>query len=252
MVLIPSSENRYMKLVDAHCHLVNLKKDYQPSGQVMPVTVGFSHSSNQKTVPLAKKLNLPYVLGIAPQTAIKSNLSEIESWEDFIRKSYPNAIGEIGLDYHWAENEQDRENEKVVFARMLDLAEEMEKPIVLHARDAVSEVLDFLELRSWKLPFMMHFFSGTLAEARRVVEMGGLISITALHSKKRKSIIKSIGVEHMVVETDAPYVGRTPEDVTQAIEYICEVRELDQNAVARITSSNAARFFGIWAKKGDQ
>ncbi len=234
-----------MFVVDSHCHIVDLKKEYRPSRNVLPVTVGYSHSSNQKTVEIANKFNIPYVLGIAPQTAIKSDLANLDQWIDYIKANSPNAVGEIGLDYHWAKSGQDKENEKIVFMRMLDLAEEMKKPIVIHARDAISEVLDFLDLRSWRTPFMMHFFSGTLSEAKRAVGIGGLISITALHSKKRKSIIKSLGVEHMVVETDAPYVGRTPEEVIQAIDYICQIKKLDFESVARLTASNALRFFGI-------
>ncbi|HID72300.1 TPA: hypothetical protein EYP38_00025, partial [Candidatus Micrarchaeota archaeon] len=196
-----------MRLVDSHCHLVNMKKDYKLTEGVLPVTVGYSHGTNVKTVAIAKELGIPFVLGIAPQTAIKSELDKLDEWIDFIRQNPPNAIGEIGLDYHWAEDEQQIEKEKAVFRRMLALADEMKKPIVIHARKATHDVLDFLQLRQEQQPFMMHFFSGTLAEAERAVEMGGLISITPLHSKSRRTIIKSLDVEHMVVETDAPYVG---------------------------------------------
>ncbi|MFH1393611.1 MAG: TatD family hydrolase [Candidatus Micrarchaeota archaeon] len=234
-----------MRLVDSHCHLVNMKKGYKPTEGVLPVTVGYSHSTNVKTVAIAKELGIPFVLGIAPQTAMKSGLGSLDEWVDFIRKNPPNAVGEIGLDYHWAENEQHIENEKAVFRRMLSLADELQKPVVIHARKATHDVLDFLQLRQEEKPFMMHFFSGTLAEAQRAVGMGGLISITPLHSKSRRTIIKSLDLEHMVVETDAPYVGRTPEAVKDAVDYICEVKSLDFDIVAKKTAENSLRFFGV-------
>lgn len=234
-----------MALVDSHCHLVDMKKGYVVPEGIIPVTVGFSHSSNVKTVELANRLHVPFVLGIAPQTAIKEDLGKLDEWVDFIRKSRPNAIGEIGLDYHWASGGHDIEKEKVVFQRMLSLADEMRLPIVIHARKATQEVLDFLQLREVKQPFMMHFFSGTMHEAERAVSMGGLISITPLHSKDRRTIINSLSVEHMVVETDAPYVGRTPEAVRESIEYICDVKGMDFDSVARQTAVNAMRLFGI-------
>ncbi len=237
-----------MVIVDSHCHLTRMKKGYKVPEGILPVTVGFSHGTNVKTVALAKELGVPFVLGIAPQTAIKEDISKLDEWIEFIRQNKPNAIGEVGLDYHWAENEQDIEKEKAVFRRMLELADEMKLPIVIHARQSTHDVLDFLQLRQEKQPFMMHFFSGTLAEARRAVEMGGLISITPLHSKSRRTIIKSLDIEHMVVETDAPYVGKTPESVKEAVDYICEVKSLDFDTVAKATSANAMRFFGIKGK----
>jgi len=238
-----------MVLVDSHCHLVNMKKDYVVPEGVIPVTVGYSHGTNVKTVALAKERGLPFVLGIAPQTAIKQDLGKLDEWVDFIRDNAPNAIGEIGLDYHWPENEQQIEKEKTVFRRMLNLADEMKLPIVIHARKATHDVLDFLQLRQEQQPFMMHFFSGTLSEAERAVEMGGLISFTPLHSKQRRTIIKSLSLDCMVVETDAPYVGRTPEAVREAIDYICEVKNLDFDIVAEKTAQNSMKFFGIRGKR---
>ena len=170
-------------IVDSHCHLIKIK-NYVLKNDLLPVTVGYSHYTNEKTAELAEKLHIPYVLGIAPQTAVKESVSEINAWADFILKNAPNAIGEIGLDFHWAREENDIQKEKIVFGKMLELAEKMRLPVVIHSRDrrsghnctgngisstsrkATTEVLDTLSVRDFKLPFMLHFFSGTLNDAK--------------------------------------------------------------------------------------
>jgi len=233
-----------MLLVDSHCHLDRIP-GYEKAENLIPVTVGYSHSTNRKAAQIGKRLNIPYVLGIAPQTAIKEDLSKLDEWVDFIRKQSPSAIGEVGLDYHWAKDEHDIEKEKAVLRRMLDLSEEMDLPLVIHARDATHDVLDFLQLKNLKNPFMMHFFSGSVSEAKRAIGLGGLISVTPLHSKGRRQVIGDVSMEHLLIETDAPYVVRRPEDVIKAAQYISEIKGADLEEVANATSENAIRFFGI-------
>jgi TatD DNase family protein len=233
-----------MTLIDAHCHLGNLPKYVIHEG-LLPVTVGYSHSSNQKAVEAAKKHNVPFVLGIAPQTAIKEDLSKLGEWIDFIRKSGPNAIGEVGLDYHWAQNEQDIAKEKTVFERMIALAEEMGLPLVIHARDATPDVLDSLQLRNFRNGFMLHFFSGTLHDAKRAARMGGYVSIPPVRSAGRTAAIGALPLERLLVETDAPYVGRTPDAAMDSVAYIAEVKKVDRETVIEQTAKNARAFFKI-------
>jgi len=230
--------------VDAHCHLESMK-NYTPSDKVLPVTVGYSHSSNRKNIEIARKFNLPFVLGIAPQTAIKEDISKLEEWVDLIRKNPPNAIGEIGLDYHWAKNEQDIKNEKIVFDRMLDLADEMNLPVVIHSRKSTTDVLDILEKRNFTKGIMLHFYSGTVEEAKRALSMGAYISIPTLHSKERRNVINITPLEGIVIETDSPYCTRSPDDVIKAAQYVAEVKNLDVEVVGEKTASNAKKFFNI-------
>lgn len=231
-------------IVDSHTHLNDYKSIEIKPGWI-PVTVGYSHFSNIKNAKIAKQYNIPYVLGIAPQTAVKEGIANLDIWINEIKKHKPNAIGEIGLDFHWAKTQQHVKDEEILFTKMLDLAEEMKLPIVIHSRDAGTKVLDILKERNWNLGIMMHFFSGTLEEAKQAVEMGALISFTPLHSKERKKIINTLELEDMLVETDSPYVVRTFYDVERSIEYIAETKSLDKDLVAEQTSRNAMRFFGI-------
>jgi len=234
-------------LVDSHCHLDSFKKkqmDELPE-DILPVTSGYSHKSNQKNAEIARLLKIPFSLGIAPQSAVFEGISKLDGWEEFIRSQTPNAIGEIGLDFHWGKTEKHFEDEKILFARMLNLAEDMHLPIVLHTRKAEDKCLDVLDSYGWKRPFMMHFFSGDAETAKRAVKMGGIISIPPLHSKDRKKTIEAVPLEKLVAETDAPYITRGIEGVRDAVQYIAEVKNIPFEKAAEATSRNSATFFNF-------
>ncbi|MFP3950242.1 MAG: TatD family hydrolase [Candidatus Micrarchaeia archaeon] len=234
-------------VVDAHCHLDSFKKkqlEALPRG-IIPVTCGYSHSSNKKTVEIAREMGVPFCLGIAPQTVLKEGKGELGKWMQFIADSKPNAVGEVGLDRYWGKTREDFELEEEVFREMIMLAQKLELPLAIHSRKAEEWCLDVLEDAGWRGKFMMHFFAGNLEGARRAVDMGGIISIIGLHSKYRKKIIREIPLEKMVVETDAPYVTRNIDGVFKAIEYISGITGLPEKEVGEITAKNASEFFGF-------
>ncbi len=236
-------------LVDSHCHLYDLK-NYSLPEDIFPVVVGYSYSSNKKAVEVAAG-KYPYVLGIAPQTAIKQGTDRLDGWVQAIREHEPCAIGECGLDYKWAQTEEDVEKEKTVFRAMIALADEMGLPLVIHSRnnpndnevpkDAMADIMEMVRGKR----VLMHFYSGSEEQAEEIVAMGGYISIIHMRSKERRKVINSVPLERLLVESDAPYVGRTPEVIRQAIDYIAEVKGVDSGEVAAKTAENAMRFFGF-------
>lgn len=240
-----------MVLVDSHCHLFDMKKGYMLPDDIFPVVVGFSHSSNRKAAELAKAKGYPFVLGIAPQTAIKSDISHLDEWVEFIRESKPNAIGEVGLDYKWAIIKEHVEREKTVFSRMIGLADEMGLPLVIHSRnnpadnevpkDAVEDIMAMVKGKR----VLMHFFSGTAEQAGRIVADGGYLSFTRMRSKEKRKAINTVPLDRILVESDAPYVGRTPDSIREAIAYIAEVKGIGAEEVAEATARNAMGFFGF-------
>ncbi len=249
-------------LIDAHSHIQEIK-DFcldQVNGTrftrsanalhsfdrvVLPVVCGYSNSSNQKALEIGKRLSLPYVLGIAPQTTLREDTSKLVEWVELIKKSKPNAIGEIGLDYYWAKSKEGIEKEKRVFIEMLFVADSMNLPIVVHSRNATSDVLRIIKDHGFSKPVMFHFYSGSLMEAEEAIDIGAMISFTPLHSKERTSIINTIALENILVETDAPFVCRHPREVVGAVQYISEVKKLDYEIVANHTTKNAMNFFRI-------
>jgi Tat protein secretion system quality control protein TatD with DNase activity len=244
-------------LVDSHAHTYDLRKGYQVPPDIVPVVVGYSHGSNRKAAEDARAHGWPLVLGIAPQTAIREDLSKLDEWVSFIRVAKPNAIGEIGLDYKWAKDGADIAKERLVFGRMLALAQEMELPLVIHSRnrpdaeagkagvpeDAVEDILAALAGKGVR--FVMHFYSGTAAQAERIVAMGGYISVTHMRSKERRKVINTVPLDRLMAETDSPFVGRTPEAVRDAVSYIAEVKGIGAETAGETTAANAKRFFGF-------
>lgn len=238
-----------MKLIDAHCHLFDLK-GYELPEDILPVVIGYSHRSNQKAVQIAKG-KYPYVLGIAPQTVVKQGVEKLDEWIDFISENKPNAIGEVGLDYKWARNLMDVTNQKIVFEKMMELADKLDVPIVIHSRNnpennevpknAIDEIIEMIDGRK----ALMHFFSGTKEQAERIVANGGYISIVHLHSKERRRIINNIALDRLLVESDSPFIGRTPDSIREAVSYIAEIKGITNEEVAEATAKNAMEFFGF-------
>ena len=230
-------------IVDAHCHLESIKgytlKD------TLPVTCGYSHSTNLKNIEIAQRLRIPFALGIAPQTAIKNDLKDLELWAETIRKARPNAIGEIGLDFHWAKGNEDIAKEQIVFDRMVGLAEEMKLPVVIHSRKAEEKCIEYLRERKFKHGIMLHFFSGDERTAKMALDLGAMISFTPLHSKERRKVINIVPLENVLIETDAPYVVRTPDEVIQSAEYVSEIKKIELNEVKEQTAKNALKFFNF-------
>ncbi len=143
------------------------------------------------------------------------------------------------------------EAEKTVFKAMIGLADELNLPIVIHSRnnpnenevpkDAVSDILELIQGKK----ALMHFYSGSVEYAERIVADGGHISIVHLHSKERRKVINTVPLDRLLVESDSPFVGRTPDAIREAIDYIAEVKGIPADEVAAKTTENAMRFFGF-------
>ncbi|MHA2244033.1 MAG: TatD family hydrolase [Candidatus Hodarchaeales archaeon] len=169
-------------------------------------------------------------------------------------RDYPSlvAIGEVGLDYHWVKESYWRKKEQQVFLEFIKLANERQKPLVIHSRKAEKECLDILENNA-EVPVLMHCFAGTLEEGRKIIGLGWLISIpTAVRNrKKHRKIAKNIPLEYIVVETDTPFLSpipgkkNEPANVKYAIEEIATLKETTFKEVDEVTTRNAQEFFQL-------
>jgi len=165
------------------------------------------------------------------------------------------AIGEAGLDYYRDRAPRDRQQE--LFARHVTLARAVGKPLVIHSRDAADDTFALLERERVGLPGgVMHCFSGTREEAVRALDLGFLISIAGplTYPKSRlPEVARSVPIERMVVETDAPYLapqshrGRRnePSFVAETAAALAAVKGLAPRDVARVTTRNACALFGL-------
>lgn len=246
-----------MKPVDAHCHLDFKKFDEDRENVIerckKSLQFVVNAGSNLKHNKAALKLQRNY-----PET-VKANLGlhptytdsfdEVEDIKKQIREEDPVAVGEIGLDHHHVTEESLRDKQKHVFRELLELAEELDKPVVIHSRDAESEAVEIL--KEYNLPeVFLHCFNGSPELAEEAVEHGMTIGITTqvIYSNRVQEIVKTLETESMVLETDSPFLYRgernEPVNVLESAERIADINSVDVKEVVDNTTKNAVRIFG--------
>ncbi len=249
-----------VEMADAHCHLSIMDdsaiiRDAVLGGVLTMVTNGVDTPSNIKTLSVSDNKNVFAAIGIDPEHALAIDESEIEKELAFnIGMARQNserivAIGEIGLDYSVGGGPHNISRQKRVFGAMIELAAELKLPISVHSRNAIKDVLEFLDEKEAGRVHL-HFFEGGVEEARIAVKRGYMISVPPIESPKRKRVIAMMPMDNLMAESDAPVVGRTPKAVEKSIRYISSIKGLPFDQVASALTSNTRKFFDIGARSG--
>jgi TatD DNase family protein len=189
-------------------------------------------------------------LGFAPQMIKNSNFKE--SYEVIQTSDFIKAIGEVGLDYHWIHEPDWRKKQKEIFIQFIELANNLEKPLVIHSRKAETDCINTLEKYS-KVPVLMHCFAGNLNETKRVVDLDWMLTIptAVVNRKKHRKIARKTPLENILVETDSPYLSpipgkrNEPANIRYAIEEIAKLKEISFEEVDKITTHNTRKFYNI-------
>ena len=234
---------------DVHAHLCDSEiYDSVLSGSfALPHTVissGHSHESNLRTTRLKGLPNVYIGLGISPHEAIKDKdiLAKLGLWMEYIESSKPDVISEIGLDHHWSKAEDEIAREKEVFRSMLSLAEKMERPVIVHSRKAEPDVIS--ELLSYNIKkIVLHCFSGSVSDGARAVGNSMVISVPPVKSKSRAEVIKQVGLDNLVVETDYPYIGKQLSDIETSVAIISKALNMPIEDVMVAACKNAESLF---------
>lgn len=251
-----------MRLVDTHCHLDNEKFDEDRLDVIdrikgnleFCVNIGYDLTSSKKSLELAKKYDFIYaVIGVHPIDIAEYD-EEIEKELELLAKdSKVVAIGEIGLDYHWMTEPKEIQQER--FRRQLELAKRLNKPVVIHTRDAMEDTVNILKEYP-NITGVIHCYPGSLETAKQLVDrfylgIGG--TLTFKNSKKIVEVVKNIPLDRIVIETDCPYLtpepfrGKRNEPIY--VEYIAkkiaEIKEITVEDVAKITTENAEKLYRI-------
>ncbi|MFH0860983.1 MAG: TatD family hydrolase [Candidatus Altiarchaeota archaeon] len=194
--------------------------------------------------------NLHLTAGLNPSTATGDDFSKLISLLKR-HKSDLAGIGEVGLDYYWIKDEAKRSAQRKMFEDFVNYSIREKLPLIVHSRDAEEDALNILEEAGCSA--LMHCFSGSLEQALRAVELSCLISIptSISYSKAKQRLAAELPLEHMVLETDAPYLSpirgerNTPLNVGKAAEVVAELKKTRISSVADITTANATRFFNL-------
>lgn len=246
-------------LIDTHCHI--FKKYYDDIDEVIEraynngvgavIVNGYNLESNKEVLELVSKYDIVYgALGIQPEEIYDYNDEVLKFIEEHINDEKIVAVGEIGLDYHY---ECNRNMQKDLFRRQLEIAKNYNKPVIVHSRDSIKDTYDIL--KEFRVVGIMHCYSGSLEMAREFNKIGFLLGIggivTFKNAKKIVEVIKNIPIEYIVLETDCPYLApvpyrgkrNEPSYVPVILQKICEIKGLNFKDVEAITTSSVMRLF---------
>ena len=221
------------------------------------VNIGASLSTTANSVELAKKYPWIYAAaGVHPHDVDELTEDTMTWLSQVSRHEKVVAIGEIGLDYHY--DGIDREQQKYWFERQLLLAQEVDKPVVIHTRDAAQDTLDMMKSDAARgLSGIIHCFPFGAELAREYLNMGYYLGIggvvTFKNGKKTKEAVAYAPLTQLVIETDCPYLAPTPfrgkrNDSTLlklVIREIAEIKGVSEEEVEQVTWENAMRVYRL-------
>ncbi|TBL69008.1 TatD family hydrolase [Paenibacillus thalictri] len=221
------------------------------------INVGFNRETIPSSIELAERYDFIYsTVGWHPTDAVDMQDGDLEWIESLCSHPKVVAIGEIGLDYYWDTSPKDVQDR--VFREQVRLARKVGKPIVIHNRDAHQDIIRVLkEEKASEVGGVMHCFSGSWETAKQCLDMNFYISfggpITYKNAKQPKEVLAQVPMDRLLVETDAPYLtphpyrGKRNETgyVRLVAEAAAEIKGLDLEELASITTANAIKLFGI-------
>ncbi|WP_053369049.1 TatD family hydrolase [Bacillus sp. FJAT-27245] len=253
-------------LIDTHAHLnaEQYKDDIEEvitrareNGVEKMVVVGFDRPTIEKAIELAEAHEFIYAcVGWHPVDAIDMTDEDLVWIEELASHSKVVAIGEMGLDYHW--DKSPRDIQKEVFRKQIRLAKKVKLPIVIHNRDATADIVEILkEENASEVGGIMHCYSGSVEIAKQCVDMNFYISlggpVTFKNAVKPKEVAAELPLERLLIETDCPYLTphphrgkrNEPSYVRLVAEEIASIKGIPFEDVAKATTENALRLFGI-------
>ncbi len=246
-------------LVDTHCHVFHeyyediddIIKRARDNGVGAIIVNGYNMKSNREVLELVDKYDIVYgALGIQLEELDDFNDDNLEFISRHINDKKIVAVGEIGLDYHY---ECDRDKQKELFKRQLEIARKYNKPVIVHSRDCIQETYDILKESS--VIGILHCYSGSVDMAFKFIKLGFFLGIggiaTFKNARKIVEVIKDVPLEYIVLETDCPYLAPEPYRgkrnepfyITVILQKICEIKGLDYKEVEAVTTNSVIRLF---------
>ena len=252
-------------LFDTHAHfdderfdadrdaMLEQMKDF---GVTNITNIASSMASSRRSVELAEKYDFVYAsVGVHPSETENLTETDMEELRRLAQHPKVRAIGEIGLDYHYPDDVAP-DIQKKWFIRQLDLAQELNMPVIIHDRDSKGDSLEIL--KKMKISNgVAHCFSGSAETAREIIKLGMMISFTGVLTFKnaRRAIeaCAAVPTDRLMIETDCPYMAPEPHRgernhsgyVRYVAEKMAEIKGISYEEMVDITDRNAKRFFGI-------
>lgn len=252
-------------IIDTHAH-IQLRKYDEDRDAVLSrakdaevrriIAVGFDLETSRAAIDLAAENNVVYAtVGLHPHDSKDLTDRLLSVFRRLAQKPKVVALGEMGLDFY--RNLSPRKNQRIAFEKQIELAKELNLPIIVHDRDAHHEIMMILRKHAGKIECVMHCFSGDWRMAEECLELGFQISIagpvTYPNAKKLQEVAQKTPLDRLFVETDCPWLApqfrrgkrNEPAYVKAVVEMIADLKNMNFEAVAKATTDNARRFFCI-------
>ena len=255
-----------MEFFDSHAHYNDEKFDKDKeeilqkiyNENVTRITcAGYNVESSRIAVKLSKKYDFIYATaGISPNDIDNVEIDTIEQIRQIAQNDKVVAIGEIGLDYYW--NKENKEKQKELFVKQIELADELDLPIVIHCRDAVMDTLDILKHKiNPKRRGISHCCMLNKELIKEAVKLGFYISFSGnvtFKSAKPNDAVNEVPMDKILIETDSPYLTPDPfrgvrndsKNVKLVAQKIAQIKGMKLEEIAQVTYENAKRIYHIW------
>jgi len=256
-----------MNLFDSHCHLDDRSyhKDLEAvihrakqNGVESMMTVGIDRETSIRAIEIAEKFHGVYAsVGVHPHRASSCSDRVMKRLADLAKNTRVRAWGETGLDFNRMYSPRD--DQEKWFVRQIQTADEHQLPLILHERDSRGRLLEILKTHPSKnRRGVVHCFSGNRLELDAYIDLGLYIGVTGILTLLKRgtdlrNLVRHIPLEKLLIETDAPYLTPAPQKnktrrnepafVKSVLLKLAEIRDLDPEELAEITSSNAGRLF---------
>jgi len=247
-------------MIDTHSHI--FKEDYENIKEVINkmkdniiIVSGTNDDTNKEVLELVSKYNNIYgTLGIHPSEIDKVTSDSFNLIENNLNNKKIIGIGEVGLDYYWVKD--NKEEQKDLFIKQIELAKKYNKAVVVHTRDSIEDTYEIV--KEYKdVKFIIHCFSSSLDMANKFIKLGCKLGIggvlTFKNSKKLKEVVKNIDISYLLLETDSPYLTpepyrgkkNEPYNIIYVAEEIAKIKNISLEEVLKITTKNAISQFDL-------
>ena len=220
------------------------------------VNVGADLKSSRQSMELAKEYPFVYAaVGVHPEQVEELNEDALEELKEMAKTEKAVAIGEIGLDYYY--DDIPAEIQKKWFQAQLDLAVALNKPVIIHSRDAAQDTMDIMKEYQGKLTGIIHCFSYSKECAAFFIKNGYYLGIggvvTFSNARKLKEVVQEVPLNRIVLETDCPYLTPAPyrgkrnssHYLILVAEEIAKIKNVTVEEVIRVTNKNAKEVYRI-------
>jgi TatD DNase family protein len=255
---------RKVKMIDSHAHLtsnavIDHIDDVLARAKLAGITSIVNICTDAETLwrGLELKKRYPWIYNAAattPHDVDKEGSLLFETMAQHARSGYLVAVGETGLDYHYEHS--NRKNQQTFLKRYLNLALECNLPIIIHCREAFDDFFTIIDEYYPQAPGILHCFTGTLAEAKEVLNRGWALSLSGIVTFKKsdelREVAKIVPLNQLLIETDTPYLApqshrgkpNEPAYLPEVAAVIAKAKGIPIEEVATATASNARRLFG--------